>query len=214
MENRRPPRSESVDRICGGDRKNRGHWRLSPIYRLLEEPEAVKELAGKVAQLLTAFLDEWFARYGREFIAHYPSYYMPNGITLSEDEVGIVNPAIFAEFFLPELAMLSARYGGLGMHCCANARHQWGQFLRIPGLRVLNLVQPPAVVTEAFRFFAPHVVQMHANCGEGEPLAAVKRLPAEARVILDLYAQTPDEALTLTHSMREAICSISPLPSE
>ena len=36
---------------------------------------------------------------------------MPRGLTLSEDEVGAVSPALFDSLFLPELAELSARYG-------------------------------------------------------------------------------------------------------
>jgi len=171
---------------------------------MLEEPEAVKELADKVSQLFTAFLDAWFARYGREFIAHFPTYYMPDGLTLSEDEVGIVNQECFAEFFLPELTMLSERYGGLGMHCCANSRHQWEQFLRIPGLRVLNLIQPPEVITAAYRYLAPHVAQMHGGYGQGDPWSWPAQMPAGARVIYELNAASREEALTLLARMREA----------
>jgi hypothetical protein len=100
-------------------------WDKSDFYvALMETPEAVRELADKVRTLLTAFLDEWFRRYGTAFIAHYPFYYMERGVTLSEDEIGAVNPDTFDEFFLPELTYLSERYGGIGIHCCANARHQ------------------------------------------------------------------------------------------
>ena len=88
----------------------------------MESPQAVKELADKVKQLLTAFLDEWFRRYGREHIAHHPDYFMDGGWTVSEDEAGVVNQEMFAEFFLPELNALSDRYGGIGIHCCANSR--------------------------------------------------------------------------------------------
>ena len=50
-------------------------WDKNSFYiGLLEAPEAVKELANKVHQLLTAFLDEWFRRYGKEHIAHHPDY--------------------------------------------------------------------------------------------------------------------------------------------
>ena len=38
-----------------------------------------------VKELMFEFLDEWFRRYGPSFMAHYPAYYMPNGITMSED---------------------------------------------------------------------------------------------------------------------------------
>ncbi len=181
-------------------------WDKNDFYcAFVEEPEAVKALAEMVAQLLTAFLDAWFARYGRAHIAHYPSYYMPDGLTLSEDEVGVVNADIFAEFFLPELERLSLRYGALGMHCCAHARHQWQQFLRIPNLRVLNLVQHPEVIAAAYPFFAASTVQMH-TCyyGEGDPWTWPAQLPADARVIIDVPADTPQQARTLAARLREA----------
>lgn len=162
---------------------------------MFDSPEAVKELAGKVRQLLAAFLDEWFRRYGARYIAHYPDYAMKGGMTLSEDEVGIVSPDMFEEFFLPELAFLSQRYGGLGMHCCANSRHQWHHFLRIPGLRVLNLVQPAPVLKEAYPFFAPHVVQMHGNIAEGPAETWPAQYPPGARIVLESWVKTRDEAL-------------------
>ena len=99
---------------------------------MVEEPEAVKELCCKTHELLTSFLDEWFRRYGKTFIAHHPDYYMPYGVTLSEDEAGSVSPEMFEEFFLPHLTALSERYGQIGIHCCANAMHQWENFKKIP----------------------------------------------------------------------------------
>lgn len=178
---------------------------------MIEEPEAVRELAAKVATLLTAFLDRWFSRYGRDFVAHFPYYYMPGGLTLSEDEVGAVSPALFREFFLPELAMLSARYGGLGMHCCANSRHQWDNFKLLPGLRLINLCQPGAVLNEAVQFFAGHTAQQHIctpDSGQyfgGRPVwewpAAA---PESAHVVLTASARAKSEAVEICQRLNEA----------
>lgn len=189
-------------------------WEKSDFMAaIIEEPEAVKELADKAGQLLTAFLDEWFARYGSEFISHCPCYYMPNGITLSEDEVGVVSAKVFDGLFLPELTMLSERYGGIGIHCCADARHQWDGFMKIPGLRLLNLVQPVDVLDEAYPFFAPYLVQYHWGYGTGrtdscsayaglDPLEWLASAPPEARVVFDLSAASRDEAVALAERMR------------
>jgi len=175
---------------------------------LVEAPEAVKELAEKVRALLTAFLDEWFRRYGTRYMAHYPDYFMNGGMTLSEDEVGIVSPDMFEEFFLPELAALSNRYGGLGMHCCANSRHQWANFKKIPGLRLLNLVQPPEVVKEAFQFFADGPAQMHGATVTSGPVETwPDQYPANARVVIEVPVKTQEEAVAaarLLNARREA----------
>jgi hypothetical protein len=178
-------------------------WDKTSFYTaMIDAPEAIRELAHKVKQLLTAFLDEWFARFGTEYIAHYPDYFMSGGITLSEDEVGGVSEEMFARFFLPELVELSGRYGGLGMHCCAHARHQWNQFRQIPDLRLLNLVQPETRLQEAYDFFADHVPQMHSWCGQGAPWEWPAQYKKEARVVLQPAAADADEARRVADRLR------------
>jgi len=66
----------------------------------------------------------WFARYGHAFVAHYPDYFMPFGMTLSEDNIGSVGPELFESMFLPELNTLSRHYGAIGIHFCTHAHHQ------------------------------------------------------------------------------------------
>jgi len=181
-------------------------WNKSDFYvALVEEPEAVRELAGKVKRLLISFLDEWFSRCGADFVAHYPDYYMPRGVTLSEDEIGAVGADAFDDLFLPELVELSNRYGGIGIHCCANARHQWEGLKRVPGLRLLNLVQRPEALREAYPYFASHAAQMHGWCGDGDPLSWVEALPADSRVVLEVPAESRVQAAELSLRLRTAL---------
>ena len=180
-------------------------WEKSSFYpALIEMPEAVLELADKVKRFLIAFLDIWFARYGRAFIAHYPDYYMPQGITLSEDEVGAVSARVFNALFLPELTELSEHFGGIGVHCCANARHQWAGFKAIPGLRLINFVQSEAVLVEAYRAFSA-VPQMHSWCGDGDPWTWPSAYPPGSHVVIQATAHTPDEARALSDQLRAAL---------
>ena len=58
-----------------------------------DEPQAVKDLIAMCCEVLIEFFDIWFKTFGKEFIAHYPDYYMPYGITLSEDEIGSISSA-------------------------------------------------------------------------------------------------------------------------
>lgn len=169
---------------------------------LIESPDAVRELAGKTSRVLTTFLDAWFARYGHDFIAHYPDYYMPRGITLSEDEIGIVSCEMFEELFLPELISLSNRYGGIGMHCCADSKHQWANFLRIPNLRILNLVRPLNQVREAFGFFTGHTAQMHSVAWDEAQIRWLLDNAPHARVVIEANAKTPDEARQIVERFR------------
>ncbi len=168
-------------------------WDKNDFYAaMIEEPEAVDDLIGMTAALLTQFLDFWFDRYGRAFVAHYPDYYMPRGVTLSEDEAGVVSAPMLERFAMPHLRALSARFGGIGIHCCANARHQWPLLAGVPGLRMMNLVQPSAVLDEALVRFAPVCVQMHAE----NPRPGKARLagPFAGRVVLHAAAGSVEEA--------------------
>ena len=181
-------------------------WDKNDIYTaMIETPEAVKELTAKVCQLLIAFMDEWFRRYGKEFIAHFPDYYMPYGLTLSEDEVGAVSQEMFLEFFLPELEELSQNYGALGMHCCADAKHQWDNFKKIPNLKIINFVHNKEYIKDAYSFFASHVSQIHSWCGDRDPLTWVGKYPPQARVVINAPAATREEALRLSEGLWE-IC--------
>jgi hypothetical protein len=181
-------------------------WDKTQFYpAMVDCPEAVLALAGKVKAYLTLVLDAWFARYGREFISHYPDYYMDGGITVSEDEVGAVSGKMFERFFLSELADLSNRYGGMGLHCCANARHQWTNFLKIPGLRIINFVQPPEVIREAVPFFAPRVGQWHSFQGEGAPWTWPQQNPPEARMVYEIAVSSREEAQETAERMRAAL---------
>jgi len=182
-------------------------WDKNTFYMaLIDAPEAVRELAHKVKTLLTAFLDEWFSRYGREFMAHHPDYYMPYGITLSEDEIGIVNQDMFNEFYLQELVELSERYGAIGIHCCANARHQWENLKKIPNLKLLNLNNSLDYIKEAYEFFAEHTAQMHWWCGDGEPETWASQLPEKARAVITAQADTKEKALRIADALRRT-CS-------
>jgi len=166
-------------------------WDKNTLYNaMLEEPESVKELAGKVKSFMTSFLDEWFRRYGTSCVAHYPDYYMEKCVSFSVDEVGAVSNAMFDLFFRDELNDLSRRYGGLGVHCCADARHQWEKFRALEGLRLMNIGLFGTIggVTEAF----PSVVHWHNWRPDGPVDSWGDRLPRKARLVLEVYP--PDRA--------------------
>lgn len=185
-------------------------WDKTSFYvGIVETPDAVKELADKVHQLLTAFLDEWFRRYGTEHIAHHPDYFMNGGMTLSEDEVGAVNPDMFDEFFLGELSALSWRYGGIGMHCCADSRHQWDGFQKIYGLRLLNLYAPPTrtpqYIKDAFAFFNGSIAQMHYGWAPEGPIETWPRqYPKGKKIVVDWWPGTREEAIRGAATFMEA----------
>jgi len=71
---------------------------------------------------------------------HCPRGYVPPdlGWWVSNDECGAFSTALFEQFCLPELIELSETFGSFGMHCCADAEHQFEAFKRIPNFYAFN----------------------------------------------------------------------------
>jgi len=161
---------------------------------MVETPDAVRALAAKVRGFMESFFAEWFKRYGTTFVAHYPDYVMHGGITMSVDEVGAVSEEMFREFFRDELIGLSHRFGGLGVHCCADARHQWANFRELPGLRLINHNAPPArdaglYMRDALRFYGGRVAQMPVGwTPDGAPETWPAQFPEGTRVVFEVWA--------------------------
>jgi hypothetical protein len=179
-------------------------WDKLDFYpALIKSPEVVSGLVEKITSLQFAFLDEWYRRYGVEFIAHFPDYYMPRGVTLSVDEIGAVSGKLFLEFFLPYLNRYSDRYGGLGVHCCAHARHQWEHLRKISGLRLLNISNQGAMVREAFSFFADLVPLWNYDQSPTPlaPLEWLKQIPENVHVVLDISVESKKAALHISEQM-------------
>ncbi|MCL2775693.1 MAG: hypothetical protein FWD71_20455 [Oscillospiraceae bacterium] len=169
-------------------------WNKEDFFTAMyDDPQAVNELIAMTEKFLIEFLDLWFDKYGKDFIAHYPDYYMPYGITLSEDEVGAISPAMFKEFSLDSLNRLSDRYGIIGMHCCANSVHQWANFKLIRNLKLLNIVQPYAICQKAYVYFKDVCAQMHGS-GNVEESVIGKKENKNIRAVIQDYAENRDIA--------------------
>ena len=180
-------------------------WDKNSYYiAMLEEPEAIKEVNHKVQTLLVEFLDLWFEQFGSEYIAHYPDYYMASGLTISIDEIGAVSPELFAEFFLPEVNYLSKRYGGLGVHCCAHARHQWQGLNQITHLKLINLVQPDTVIKKAYPYFAETCCQMHQWHDTLPVDYLINHIPEKTHIVLNPPARSRYEAETTCETVNQA----------
>ncbi len=185
-------------------------WEKADLFcAMIETPDAVKALAGKVRILLIAFFDEWFKRYGTTFIAHYPDYVMHSGLTMSVDEVGALNPGMFREFFRDELVFLADHFGGLGVHCCADARHQWGNFRELPGLKVMNHNVPPTrnareYLMDAVHFYGDKIVQVPVGWApDGDPDTWPAQFPEGARVVFDVPAEDASSAAAIASRLQE-----------
>ena len=172
---------------------------------MIDTPEAIHELSDKVMELMIVFLDEWFKKYGTSYVAHFPDYYMDGGITMSTDEIGCVSPEMYRELFAGELNVLSRRYGGIGIHCCADSKNQLENLKKIEGLKVLNLHRDWNLLHKVYDMFQDVCAQMHYTSDKDNITSSRNltieeidnELPEICRLIVPLGAQSVDHAKEL-----------------
>jgi hypothetical protein len=116
---------------------------------------------------------------------------------------------MFQEFFRDELVFLADHFGGLGIHCCADARHQWGNFRDLPGLKVMNHNAPPArdareYLIGACRFYADSVVLVPVGWTPDEdPETWPAQYPEGARVAFSVQADNATSAAAIASRLQE-----------
>jgi len=181
-------------------------WRKEDLFvALLTDPDAVERLVGKCERLLVRFIDELLRRRPNANLCHYPYAWAPGelGMWLSEDEAGSISTEMFDKFCLPSLSRLSERYGGLFMHCCANADHQYGEFLKIPNLRGLNRVFQGPGPAPAIEAFAGKTVLVLGCDGERGAREFLEMAKPDTRFLFKVGAPTLDEAKAVYEGVRE-----------
>lgn len=180
-------------------------WNKQDFYMaLMDEPQAVKRLVAKCHRLLASFLDAFKARIPEVNLCHCPYAWAPPelGCWLSEDEPGAMSAATFQEFCLPVLDDLSRRFGGLFMHCCATADHQYRNFRAIPHLRGLNRVFQAPGAQPAIDAFSGHTVLIMAWIDLAKAFELLDMARPDTRFLFNMPAQPLDEARRTCDALR------------
>lgn len=183
-------------------------WNKVDFYvALCDAPEAVERLVSKCHHLLETFLVEFRRIVGECNYCHCPYCWAPPelGCWLSEDEVGSMSTTMFERFCLPVLNDLSRRFGGIFVHCCATADHQYGGFRKIVNLRGLNRAFQAPGPRPAFEAFTPQTVMMVAWTNEQQTCDMLKLTLPQTRLLLNMPAQELDESRRTFQRMR-ALC--------
>ncbi|HEY3332063.1 MAG TPA: uroporphyrinogen decarboxylase family protein [Capsulimonadaceae bacterium] len=185
--------------------------KASFMQAMIDTPEAVEGLIVKCHELLKTYLTELRQILPNHNPIHCPLLWAPKelGCSVSEDEVGAISRGMYEEFALWTLIDLSETFGGLFMHCCAAADHQYPAFKKIPNLRGLNRVFQAPGPEPALRAFGDKTVHMVA----WRTIDDIKREYLDANVpgvrfAFCMSAETVDEARRTLATLREW-CSIA-----
>lgn len=170
------------------------------------EKESVKRLVAKCAALFKAFLIEFRREFPNCSPCHCPVVWAPPemGPWLSNDECGAFSASMFEEFCLPELVDLAVTFGGLAMHCCADAEHQFEGFARIPGFYAFNRVKSKRGYAPLLNHFTGSTSPVHvlAWISEEEIKYLINNAPEGTRFIFNLCGTTVEEAKPWLDRMR------------
>ncbi|MBD3240484.1 MAG: hypothetical protein GF331_07850, partial [Chitinivibrionales bacterium] len=173
------------------------------LVSLMLAPDTVHELVDKCHRLLVAFLREMQTQIPSCSMAHCPYTWAPPdlGIWLSEDEIGAIDAPTFETFSLPSLVSLSSEFGGMFIHCCADADHQYESLRTIPDLRLLNrrFQHGPRRCMEMF----PDVVIAMGWTPEDELNEILDLSGPGHRLLFSLSDMTPEEAKAVMARLRE-----------
>jgi len=188
--------------------------KLSFYTAMLDHPDSIHRLVDKTHHLLKSFLLTFKAEFPNGILAHYPSTWAPPelGCWLSEDEVGAFNQAMFEQFCLPSLADLSNTFGGLFMHCCANAEHQYAGFKKIPNLRGLNRNFYDLSPKRAIDAFSGQTVLMMAGTAEEKLHEMLDLAHPDTRFLFVIDYFSLEEVKPLYERLRLRMPRISPTP--
>jgi hypothetical protein len=134
-----------------------------------DEKPAVKRLIDKCAALYKDVLLALRREFPRMSPCHCPEAWCPPelGPWMSNDECGAMSVAMFEEFCLPEMIDLAETFGGIGMHCCADAEHQFASFRKIPNFYAFNRVSAKRGYMPLISSFAGQTFPVHCLCWMG-----------------------------------------------
>ena len=110
---------------------------------------------------------------------------------------------MFEEFCLPNLGDLSETYGGLFVHCCATADHQYKSFAKIPNLRGINRVFQKPGPRPAIEAFSEKTVLMVAWTSEQKVYDMLDMALPKTRFLFNMPAQPLEESKRTYDRLRE-----------
>ena len=185
-------------------------WDKTDFLCAMLDPDtapAVKRLTAKCARLFKAFLTEFRKEFPNCSPCHCPGSWTPPelGPWLSNDECGNFSTEMFEEFCLPELIDLAETFGSLGMHCCADAEHQFESFKKIPNFYGFNRVAGSLGYAPLLDHFIGPQAPVHvlAWISEEDIEYLVNHAPDGTRFIFNAKGVTIEEAKVWLGKVRE-----------
>jgi len=175
------------------------------LMSMLDDPEAIKMLLQRLAELLAEFTKLQIERIGEALVwpGHgYSSCRCFEGLGMSDDNALMISGEQYLESVAPAVEYLSTSFNGLAFHSCGNWSDRVEAIKKIPGLRMVDgafsaatdpTPNPPKPFAGAFANTG--IVVNARMVGHPETVAKnVRRLWRPGmKLIVVTYCQSPDE---------------------
>jgi hypothetical protein len=175
------------------------------FIEMLDNPQAVKTLLNRLAELLVEFTQEQIGRIGDALVwpGHgYCSCRSFEGLGMSDDNALMISGRQYLDFAVSAVEIAGGPFGGSAFHCCGNWKDKIEAVKKIKGLRMVDGAfsaatdpspNPPEPFGEAF---ANTGIVVNARIVGGlETIAeSVRRLWRPGmKLIVVTYCQSPEE---------------------
>jgi len=175
------------------------------FIEMLDDPQAVKKLLNRLAELLVEFTHEQIERIGNALAlpGHgYSSCRCFEGLGMSDDNALMISGQQYLELAAPAVERAGKPFGGSAFHSCGNWSDKVEMVKKIAGLRMVDgafsaatdpTPNPPEPFAEAF---ADTGIVVNARIvGSPETIAgSVRKLwKPGMKLIVVTYCQSPDE---------------------
>ena len=177
-------------------------WNKADLFTSLYDDEggrAVEHLANRCATLLMDFIALLRHEFPQMSPCHCPFVWCPPdlGPWVSNDEAGNISRVHYDRFCHGELMEMAKRFGSIGMHCCADAEHQFERFQDVPGLYAFNRVSASRGYNTLIDYFSEDVAKPVFVLGwisEAEKKQLLSHYRNPGRFIFKCDFETSDEA--------------------
>ncbi|RMD77661.1 MAG: hypothetical protein D6820_11200 [Lentisphaerae bacterium] len=190
-------------------------WQKESFFMALMDPNqqaSIQRLVDRCSSLLRKMYRRLRSEFPTMTPCHCPgaAWVPPElGPWLSNDECGALNTTLFEQFCLPELIGIAEAFGGLGMHCCAGAEHQFPSFKKIPNFYAFNRVPAQKGIWPILDHFAGPGSPVHvlAWLDDSTMIELMARAPEGTRFVFVRAVNSMDEAKAWLDRMIDA-CAV------
>ena len=163
---------------------------------VIEEPETTDRLLNLVTRLIIEFSDIQRDVIGEDNVSEAGHMMISDtsfkGISISDDNMSFLSPAVYASSAMPYNSILSSHFSGIAIHSCGIVTHNLPHMLSIEGLKWVDLAvgyesdPNPNEAEDILKFFSDKDITLKVRLGPNEVERVFPLLTPRVKLIVEL----------------------------